>query len=99
MAPGLPGRAAQRSTATTVPIRPRTAAATSASFNPLASGLTVGRVTRRLAALRRAGILYFDIDLATELMGFSASAYLWLVVEPASLAAVGEQIGRHPEVP
>jgi DNA-binding Lrp family transcriptional regulator len=64
-----------------------------------AAGWTQGRVTRRLAALRRAGVLYFDIDLATELMGFAAPAYLWLTVEPASLAAAGDEVARHQEVP
>lgn len=63
-----------------------------------AAGTTVGRVTRRLEALRRAGILYFDVDLASTLMGFSAPAYLWLTVEPASLAEVGELLARHSEV-
>jgi DNA-binding Lrp family transcriptional regulator len=63
-----------------------------------AAGTTVGRVTRRLEALRRAGILYFDVDLASTLMGFTAPAYLWLTVEPASLAEVGELLARHSEV-
>jgi DNA-binding Lrp family transcriptional regulator len=63
-----------------------------------AAGTTVGRVTRRLEALRRAGILYFDVDLASGLMGFTAPAYLWLTVEPGSLAAVGEQLAGHAEV-
>jgi DNA-binding Lrp family transcriptional regulator len=64
-----------------------------------ASGWTQGRVTRRLETLRRAGVVYFDVDLATQLLGFTTSAYLWLTVEPGSLAAVGEQIASHPEVP
>src|SRR5450755_1237670 len=64
-----------------------------------ATGWTQGRVTRRLAAMRDAGVLYFDVDLATELMGFAAPAYLWLTVEPARLDAVGDQIARHAEVP
>jgi DNA-binding Lrp family transcriptional regulator len=63
-----------------------------------AAGTTVGRVTRRLETLRRAGILYFDLDVASGLMGFTAPAYLWLTVEPASLAATGEQLVGHPEV-
>ena len=58
-----------------------------------------GRVIRRVEALREAGILYFDVDLAIGLMGFNATAYLWLIVEPARLAAVGEEISRHAEVP
>jgi DNA-binding Lrp family transcriptional regulator len=64
-----------------------------------ASGMTQGRVTRRLDALRRAGIIYFDVDLATQPMGFAASAYLWLTVEPACLVAAGEQVAAHQEVP
>jgi DNA-binding Lrp family transcriptional regulator len=64
-----------------------------------ATGMTQGRVTRRLDALRRAGVIYFDIDLATEFRGFAAPAYLWLTVEPACLAAAGEQLATHPEVP
>ncbi|MGH3067989.1 MAG: Lrp/AsnC family transcriptional regulator [Streptosporangiaceae bacterium] len=71
------------------------------SFSALAreTGWTEGRVLRRVEALRDAGILYFDVDLATAAMGFTASAYLWLIVEPARLEAVGEQISRHAEVP
>ena len=63
-----------------------------------AAGTTVGRVTRRLDLLRRAGILYFDVDLASGLMGFTAPAYLWLTVEPGSLDAVGKQLAGHSEV-
>ena len=62
------------------------------------AGTTVGRVTRRLDLLRRAGILYFDVDLASGLMGFTAPAYLWLTVEPGSLDAVGKQLAGHSEV-
>ena len=40
-----------------------------------------------------------DVDLATTPLGFKATAYLWLIVEPAQLAAVGEEISRHAEVP
>jgi DNA-binding Lrp family transcriptional regulator len=64
-----------------------------------AAGWSQGRVARRVESLRDAGVLYFDVDLATELMGFASSAYLWLTVEPARLTAVGEQIAAHPEVP
>jgi DNA-binding Lrp family transcriptional regulator len=64
-----------------------------------ATGWSQGRATRRLAALRRAGILYFDLDLAMPLLGFPTSAYLWLTVEPASLVAVGTELARHDEVP
>jgi DNA-binding Lrp family transcriptional regulator len=64
-----------------------------------ATGWTQGRATRRLAALRRAGIVYLDLDLATPLLGFPTAAYLWLTVEPASLVAAGTELARHDEVP
>ena len=63
------------------------------------AGWTEGRVIRRVEALHEAGILYFDVDLATTPLGFKATAYLWLIVEPARLATVGEEISRHAEVP
>jgi DNA-binding Lrp family transcriptional regulator len=63
------------------------------------AGWTEGRVIRRVEALREAGILYFDVDLASTALGFKAPAYLWLIVEPARLAAVGEEVARHAEVP
>ena len=63
------------------------------------AGWTEGRVIRRVEALREAGILYFDVDLATAELGFKATAYLWLIVEPARVAPVGEEISRPAEVP
>ena len=71
------------------------------SFAALAqqAGWTERRVIRRVEVLREAGILYFDVDLAIGLLGFGATAYLWLIVEPARLAGAGEQISRHAEVP
>jgi DNA-binding Lrp family transcriptional regulator len=54
---------------------------------------------RRLELLRAAGVLYFDIDLATQVMGFASSAYLWLTVEPARLEETGELLAGHAEVP
>jgi DNA-binding Lrp family transcriptional regulator len=63
-----------------------------------ATGWTEGRVTRRVDALRGAGLLYFDLDLATQLMGFATAAFLWLTVEPARLAEVGETLAGQEEV-
>jgi DNA-binding Lrp family transcriptional regulator len=70
------------------------------SYKVLAAGCgwTQGRVTRRLDALRRAGVVYLDLDLATDLIGFRASAYLWLSVRPAALTALGTELAGHPEV-
>jgi DNA-binding Lrp family transcriptional regulator len=64
-----------------------------------ATGWSQGVAARRVETLSAAGVLYFDIDLATQLMGFTAEANLWLTVEPSHLAAVGELIASHPEVP
>jgi DNA-binding Lrp family transcriptional regulator len=64
-----------------------------------ATGWSQGRVTRRLATLIDSGVLYLDLDLATGLLGFPVSAYLWLRVEPASLVAVGTELAGHQEVP
>jgi DNA-binding Lrp family transcriptional regulator len=64
-----------------------------------ATGWSQGRVTRRLAALLASGVLYLDLDLATPLLGFPLTAYLWLRVEPASLVAAGTELAGHEEVP
>jgi DNA-binding Lrp family transcriptional regulator len=64
-----------------------------------ATGWSQGVVARRVDTLSAAGVLYVDIDLATQLMGFTAEAYLWLTVAPSQLAAAGELIADHPEVP
>ncbi len=64
-----------------------------------AAGISQGRATRRVAALHQAGLLYFDVDLAAEPLGFATAAMLWLTVAPASLAAIGAQLADHPEVP
>jgi DNA-binding Lrp family transcriptional regulator len=56
-------------------------------------------VRRRLDELRRAGLLYFDVDLDESVVGISANVMLWLKIEPASLDAAGRAIAAHPEIP
>ncbi|CAM4215070.1 AsnC family transcriptional regulator [Nocardia ninae] len=70
-----------------------------ASYSVLAraTGMSIGRVARRIAALQAAGILYFDLDIAPAALGSSLSAFLWLRVAPAQLAAVGRAIAEHDE--
>jgi DNA-binding Lrp family transcriptional regulator len=63
-----------------------------------ATGWTEGRITRRVDALLASGVLYFDVDPATQLMGFESAATLWLTVEPSRLATVGDQLAGHEEV-
>jgi DNA-binding Lrp family transcriptional regulator len=56
-------------------------------------------VRRRIEELRRAGLLYFDIDIDESALGVRASVMLWLKIEPSSLDAAGRAIGAHPEIP
>jgi DNA-binding Lrp family transcriptional regulator len=70
-----------------------------ASYATLAAdtGWSEGRVTRRLAALRASGTVFYDLDLAFQQFGFHATAHLWLTLAPADLDAVGRAIARHAE--
>jgi DNA-binding Lrp family transcriptional regulator len=63
-----------------------------------ATGMTIGRVTRRVEALQAAGVVYFDLDIATAAVGLLSTAYLWLQVPPGRLEAVGRALARHQEV-
>jgi DNA-binding Lrp family transcriptional regulator len=63
------------------------------------SGLSEGRVSRRLDVLQSSGTLYFDIDLAASAVGYPTSAYLWLSVAPGRLQATGAALAEHDEVP
>jgi DNA-binding Lrp family transcriptional regulator len=61
------------------------------------TGWSESRVARRVEALRAAGALYFDLEIANELLGHPVSAMLWLGVAPADIAHVGESLAREPE--
>ena len=56
-------------------------------------------VRRRIEELRRAGLLYFDLDLDDALLGVSVNVMLWLKIEPACLDAAGRAVAGHPEIP
>ena len=56
-------------------------------------------VRRRIEELRRAGLLYFDLDVDDAVLGVSASVMLWLKIEQASLDAAGRALAAHPEIP
>jgi DNA-binding Lrp family transcriptional regulator len=56
-------------------------------------------VRRRIEELRRARLLYFDIDVDDAVLGVNVNVMLWLKVESASLEAVGRTIATHPEIP
>jgi len=63
-----------------------------------ATGWSQTTVRRRVAELRRAGVLYFDVDIDHTLLGLHTPATLWLSVEPGQLVAAGEALARHPQV-
>src|SRR4051794_23025939 len=46
------------------------------------TGWSESRVARRVEALRAAGALYFDLEIANELLGHPINALLWLGVPP-----------------
>jgi DNA-binding Lrp family transcriptional regulator len=56
-------------------------------------------VRRRIDELRRAGLLYFDVDIDESVLGVSATVMLWLKIEPAALDAAGRALAAHPEIP
>jgi DNA-binding Lrp family transcriptional regulator len=61
------------------------------------TGWSESRVARRVDALRAAGALYFDLEIANELLGHPVSALLWLGVAPSGIEHVGESLAREPE--
>jgi DNA-binding Lrp family transcriptional regulator len=56
-------------------------------------------VRRRIDELRRAGLLYFEVDLDNAVLGLHVHAMLWLSVEPARLDEAGRALAAHCEVP
>ena len=56
-------------------------------------------VRRRIDELRRAGVLYFEVDIDGRGLGMTVHATLWLSVEPARLDEAGRALAGHPEVP
>jgi DNA-binding Lrp family transcriptional regulator len=63
-----------------------------------ATGIPESSARRRLAELRRTGVLYFDIETDPVLLGYTTEAALWLTVAPAELNTVADALARHHEV-
>jgi DNA-binding Lrp family transcriptional regulator len=70
-----------------------------ASYAELAAGTgwSESRVARRVEVLRESGLLYFDLEVANQLLGYPVDALLWLGVAPAEIQRVGEALARAPE--
>jgi DNA-binding Lrp family transcriptional regulator len=56
-------------------------------------------VRRRVEELTASGALFFDLDLASDALGFRSPALLWMSVVPARLKAVGQDLAGRPEFP
>jgi DNA-binding Lrp family transcriptional regulator len=63
-----------------------------------ATGIPESSARRRLAELRRDGVLYFDIETDPLLFGYTAEAVLWLTVAPAALSTVAAALAQHREI-
>lgn len=64
-----------------------------------ATGLSQSTVRRRIAELRAARVLYFDVDYHPDILQRNFRAVLWLEIDPARLAEAGRALAAHPEVP
>ncbi|MER0241602.1 AsnC family transcriptional regulator [Streptomyces sp. HSW2009] len=63
-----------------------------------ATGWSQSTVRRRVAELRRLGVLYFDVDHDRRVFGHGTRTALWVSVPPSDLHATGQQIAEHPEI-
>jgi DNA-binding Lrp family transcriptional regulator len=63
-----------------------------------ATGWSEATVRRRVAALRRSGVLTFLVDIPPAALGFRAEARLWMSVRPSRLTEVAAAMAEHPEV-
>jgi len=63
-----------------------------------ATGWPAGRAARRTAELLRCGLLHLDVEVAVEMLGFAAQAFLWLTVPPSELDDAGRAVSVLPQV-
>ncbi|MGW1048566.1 Lrp/AsnC family transcriptional regulator [Streptomyces sp. NPDC002521] len=63
-----------------------------------ATGWSPTTVARRLAELRAAGALFFDVEVDAGLFGVRTRALLWLSVRPADLEQVALALAGHDEL-
>ncbi|MGW0749116.1 Lrp/AsnC family transcriptional regulator [Streptomyces sp. NPDC002587] len=62
------------------------------------TGWSASTVRRRVAGLRAAGVLHFEVDVDPSYFGFPVEALLWLEVAPAALGEVTQALSRHDAV-
>jgi DNA-binding Lrp family transcriptional regulator len=56
-------------------------------------------VRRRVEELIASGVLFFDLDLASDVFGVRSQALLWMSVAPAHLRHVGQALADRPDFP
>jgi DNA-binding Lrp family transcriptional regulator len=54
---------------------------------------------RRVEELIASGVLFFDLDLASDVFGIRSQALLWMSVAPTNLGEVGQALAGRPEFP
>ena len=56
-------------------------------------------VRRRVEELIASGVLFFDLDLASDAFGIRSQALLWMSVVPTNLREVGQALASRSEFP
>jgi DNA-binding Lrp family transcriptional regulator len=56
-------------------------------------------VRRRVEELIASGVLFFDLDLASDVLETRPQALLWMSVAPANLKDVGQALASRPDFP
>jgi DNA-binding Lrp family transcriptional regulator len=62
------------------------------------TGWSESTVRRRMDRLVGSGVLYYDVDIPPEALGYQVEARLWMSVRPADLASVGRALAGHVEI-
>ncbi|GAA0603857.1 AsnC family transcriptional regulator [Kutzneria viridogrisea] len=63
-----------------------------------ATGWSQSTVARRLAALRAARAIFFDVEISAGLLGASTAALLWMSITPSRLDVVASTLAQHEEL-
>lgn len=63
-----------------------------------ALGCSPSTVGRRLDRLVASGVVFFDVEIAPEHLGYAVEALPWLTVRPAALEATAQAVAGHPQV-
>jgi DNA-binding Lrp family transcriptional regulator len=62
------------------------------------TGWSESTVRRRMDRLVASGVLFYDVDIPAQALGYRTEARLWMSVRPADLASVGRALAGHVEI-